>query len=223
MKNLIKLLTVSMILLSSQKPTFALTSNNVISKSITSEPISDTLQTFFAEQQSEEVNIHWFTVSDQTYSNFAVEMSLDGKDFFEIGNIKGTEYTNSPSEYLYIHKQAVSVVTFYRIKLVSSDGSSKYSKIIKSESKKATLVSSVKIYPNPVSNLAEVSFTFSESSVYILTITDNSGKVVNTQTGNGVVGNNILPINMENQILGVYYIYITGSNGLSHVSKFIKD
>ena len=230
MKNLIKLLTVSMILLSSQKLTFALTSNNVISKSITSEPISDTLQTFFAEQQSEEVNIHWFTVSDQTYSNFAVEMSLDGKDFFEIGNIKGTEYTNNPSEYLYIHKQAISVVTFYRIKLVSSDGSSKYSKIIKSESKKATLVSSVKIYPNPANDQlnvsianAEVSFTFSESSVYILTITDNSGKVVNTQTGNGVIGNNILPINMENQIPGVYYIYITGSNGLSHVSKFIKD
>lgn len=226
MKNLIKLLIVSGILVSTTSKTLAI--NNVNSTTFilpeeSGEPLSDTLATFYAEQQSEEVHIHWSVAPDQLYDYFAVEMSTDGKDFFEIGNLKGTEYTTNPGEYLYIHKQAVATVSFYRIKKVGSGGNADYSKVIKSDSKKAALVSSVKIYPNPVSNIAEVSFTFSEKSVYILTITDNSGRVALTQTGTGVIGNNILPINMENQIAGIYYIYITGANGLSHVSKFVKD
>ncbi len=219
MKNLIKLLVISLIIIGTSTKTLAKSGYNLV----TAEPLKDSLAVFYAEQQSEEVHIHWTITADQVYNNFSIEMSTDGKEFFEIGNIKGTDYTNNTGEYLYIHKQAISVISYYRIKQMGADGVSKYTQVIKSESKKAALVSSVKIYPNPVSNLAEVSFTFTENSVYILTITDNGGRVVSTQTGTGVVGNNILQINMENQITGMYLMYITGSNGLSHVSKFIKD
>ncbi|MDZ4758556.1 MAG: T9SS type A sorting domain-containing protein [Bacteroidota bacterium] len=229
MKKLISMLILSMIVIGNMQETAAITRNNNSTQNysqklkVNSEPLSDSLPGFIAVQQAEEVQLQWLIASDQVYGFFAIEMSTDGKDYFEIGNIKGSDYNKNPGEYLYIHKQAVSSVLYYRLKLVATDGSSKYSQIVKSESKKAALVSEVKIYPNPVSIQAEVAFTFSENSAYILTISDNSGKVASTQTGTGVAGNNIVQINMENQMSGIYFLYITGANGLSHVSKFIKD
>jgi xyloglucan-specific exo-beta-1,4-glucanase len=101
-------------------------------------------------------NLIWKVENQNDILNFIVEYSNDGISFLELIQLPFALNSN------YKH-ETNNAITYYRIKMISSNGSSKLSTIIKIENKNTK---SSYVYPNPVTN--------------VLTIHTNDNKLVGT-------------------------------------------
>lgn len=81
----------------------------------------------------------------------------------------------------------------------------------------------VRIYPNPGSGHAVVTVTLEQDEQALIRVYDMQGRmVVNLGTiraGNG--GTQQVPVNLNGQQPGLYYVVVTGDKGLKHTCKLI--
>ncbi len=178
-----------------------------------------------SENLNGENQLHWTLEKEDNIDYFVIEQSTNGKDFSEVGNLKGNEKDIISNQFTFVHKDAIVPLSYYRVKQVDLQGKATYSKVMRmsANNNAAATISSMMVYPNPVNSNADISVNFSQGSSYMLNITDAEGKMIVTQAGNASKGVNNIPFDMNGQKSGIYYISLTGANGLSHVSKFVKD
>jgi len=102
---------------------------------------------FDAQIISSGVKLHWTTLTETNSSHFIIQRSEIGLDFIDIDSVPAAGQSNVKREYEHIDRRPVSKRSYYRLKLVDSDGSYKFSKLAVANSSHETLFS---IYPNPV-------------------------------------------------------------------------
>jgi hypothetical protein len=71
------------------------------------------------------------------------------------------------------------------------------------------LVSNLILFPNPTSDRSLLNFSSATEGDYVLTLTDLSGRVLNTVTGVAVAGENTAEINVNGFAKGVYFVGLT--------------
>ncbi|MBS1742395.1 MAG: T9SS type A sorting domain-containing protein [Bacteroidetes bacterium] len=69
------------------------------------------------------------------------------------------------------------------------------------------------VYPNPVTDVANVRFSSKESTGYIFMVTDVSGRKLRTEIQQAVTGINIHSINLSGIAKGTYFIIVQSKNG----------
>lgn len=84
---------------------------------------------FYAEKIGSEVALHWSTASEQNNSHFEILKSVNGIDFYIIGEIPGMGNTSDITEYQFIDG-SMAAENFYQIRQVDYDGESSYSDLI---------------------------------------------------------------------------------------------
>lgn len=95
-------------------------------------PLPGVLKSFEATNAASGVELNWSFSEEKELSHFIIEKSVDGKQFNDVAIIfsntalAGNEYT-----YGEVVSDDVSKSCYYRLRLVSSDGSFKYSPIRK--------------------------------------------------------------------------------------------
>jgi hypothetical protein len=84
------------------------------------------LLSFTVSEKAKKVHLNWSTATETAIKKIAIERSIDGKTFFEIGHVKPK---GSYSQYEFIDPLPYQATNYYRLKIIDTDGSFEYSKI----------------------------------------------------------------------------------------------
>ncbi|NOQ74709.1 MAG: T9SS type A sorting domain-containing protein [Crocinitomix sp.] len=76
-------------------------------------------------------------------------------------------------------------------------------------------------YPNPATDLLNVSLALNNSENTVINVVDIAGKIVNTIQLGAVNGTTQITVPLDNMTAGVYFIELVNSNG-KQVKKFVK-
>jgi hypothetical protein len=160
-------------------------------------------------------NINWTTVNEVNVALFEVERSADNKNFEKVAfKIPQAAYNGDASYNITdVTGNNFTTVIYYRIKIVDKDGKYSYSNIA---AVKVNTRNAVSVWPNPFVNEIKVTYTAKGEEKVLIKITDNTGKLLKTQTFNCTAGNNKLSITgLTNLINGIYTVIVNSGSGAS--------
>lgn len=143
----------------------------------------------------------WQTANEINVSHFNIQRSTNGKDFETVGKVDA----KNNGEYSFTDKLPTNAVLpptfYYRIEAINKDGKHSYSEVRQISIINAP--SSIKIYPNPVSN-GNLNIDFGEEikakTNYIITTAE--GRIVQQ----GIITNQQETISIQNLNKGIYII-----------------
>ena len=93
-------------------------------------PLQVAIDGFTGVIENSTVKVTWQTTSELNCNYFEVESSADGKSFNEINQVNALGNSTEPKSYQATDQLPLVPVTYYRLKMVYTDGSSAYSKTI---------------------------------------------------------------------------------------------
>lgn len=111
-------------------------------------PIS--LLSFEGYAQSHSIQLKWSTATEVNNDFMAIERSVDGLHFDEIGRVNGQGTTYEAHQYQYLDAKPISGLNYYRLRQVDIDGVPTYHKIISIQMNDVAQPGTVVVYPNPV-------------------------------------------------------------------------
>jgi hypothetical protein len=177
---------------------------------------SPTLSTHFISFHGKTENgsamLNWTTNEEKESLLFLVERSTNGTDFFVIDSISNQKnYSNALNNYTWSEGNA-GTRAFYRVKMVSANHSSKYSKTIVLENSLASF--SVGTVVNPFRSALVVDVTAEAAGAIHIELIDLNGAIVRKQRFSVTNGLNKLNIgNTESLPASVYTLRIkAGAN-----------
>jgi uncharacterized delta-60 repeat protein len=160
------------------------------------------IESFTAVKHSSSVEVKWQTSYEQ---NYEVERSNDANNFNKIGVVYTNGSSNGLKDYALTDLQPSKGINYYRIKVVHTDGSILYSRMLTVQFNSA--ITKLHAYPNPVTDVLNIQLT-STDRVINLQLTDISLKVIKSiqlnTNGNGVVTS----IDMNSLPKGIYFIKV---------------
>ncbi len=164
------------------------------------------------------VLLSWVTAQEENNSHFLVQRSADGVNFETIGQVTGNGTTSSPSNYTYVDYSAFDGVSYYRLEQVDYDGASAPSDV-----RKVVLGdgSAFTAYPNPASDVLNVSGQFPSDAV-TLQLYSNLGQLVANTTLGTEAGAFSTSFNVANLSKGVYILKAISANETATLKITIK-
>jgi hypothetical protein len=154
-----------------------------------SAPLPVELVSFTAQAQDHAVQLDWAMASETTNAYFAIERSLDGRTFEQVGQVAGHGRSTQPRQYQYTDAAPVrAALGYYRLRQVDTDGTSAYSPVRTVAYKTETLG----FFPNPTTGLT----SFSSPVATTLTVRNALGspvQLVHLAAGTQLVDLHALP------------------------------
>ena len=92
-------------------------------------PLAVELLSFTAKAEGTDVRLNWSTASELDNDFFAVEFSIDGSHFEELGIVRGAGYSNEVKHYDFMHENLTQGIYFYRLRQVNFDRSFDFSSV----------------------------------------------------------------------------------------------
>ena len=129
------------------------------------------LVSFTAKAQNNSTALNWETVSETNNSHFVIKRSLDGVNFGELNTV-AAKSTNG-AKYQFIDNNPAAGTNYYQLLQVDLDGTTKDLDI---KTVSFSLQKTVKIFPNPTADKAEV--TFNAGNFTNAKLTDVNGKIL---------------------------------------------
>ncbi len=182
-------------------------------------PLPVTLTSFTADNNRNSIDLKWTTASESNNDYFSIEKSDDGKEFVEIGFVKGSGNSTSTKKYSYTDFNPKFPHNFYRLRQVDFDGQFDYSKVVLVKRAKQ---SKLLLFPNParVGELKLKAETL--EGAYEIQVSSTTGKILITQKG--IIKNDDLsPIAVdpdEKLNPGIYFVRFT-SKQTDEVQKVV--
>ncbi len=170
--------------------------------------------------------LEWSVASEKNNSGFAVERSIDGLTFTEIGFIKGNGNHNVVTSYGYSDEGIMNQtkVVYYRIKQIDFNGKTSYSKTIRINDELNSLLAVSSLYPNPMSDVLSIELSQANNDELAIELYDMTGKLVAFENINRLNGNNVVSTNAFKDVpAGLYVIQVKSSGALVFKSKLIKE
>ena len=132
-------------------PTFSVYNTSWTLTSLTSIlPIK--LLYFDALPEDDNVKLSWSTATEINNDYFTVEKSIDGDNFFPIGNVSGSGNSTTTIQYSLDDNKPTYGISYYRLKQTDYDGAFSFSDVVPVNYKKTT--GQYSISPNPASDNA---------------------------------------------------------------------
>jgi trimeric autotransporter adhesin len=166
--------------------------------------------------------LNWTTANEINTAGFELERSIDGNNFNKIAFVKGAGNSNSVLDYANTDNDAMdqqSTILYYRLKIMHTNGSFKYSNIVTIYLPATKAI--ITVAPNPVVNDVKGNILSPISGNATLRIFDNTGRIVLQTTTFIKKGNNSFAQNINQLASGAYYLDISG-NGIISRTKFQK-
>jgi hypothetical protein len=172
------------------------------------------LQEFLVQKNNCNAIVNWKTSSETNSDKFEIEYSKDVAGNFELlKTVTAAGNSNSLKNYEFTYAMESGVAYFFRLKMINSDGTFKYSDIQKlscSNTKNEIIIS-----PNPVVDRFQIKGMAKGKNTIL--IYGKSGNLVNSLS----VTNNT-NINISHLPSGVYVVKIFNENGTRLVETLIK-
>jgi len=151
----------------------------------------------------------WSTASETNNNYFTIERSGNGKNFTDIGIVKGQGNSDILNNYSFNDNAPLSGVNYYRLKQTDFNGVSTYSDVISINNSGTdnSTGSTITIYPNPNNGTFEVSIVNPGKS-YTLEIVDLQGRQVYYSAGSNVAE----ALKVSQLAQGMYIVKVTTNN-----------
>ncbi|MET0242492.1 MAG: T9SS type A sorting domain-containing protein [Flavitalea sp.] len=161
------------------------------------------------------VNLGWTTAQESNSAFFSIEKSIDGSNWSVVGKVKAAGNSAVAVKYNYTDINSSSVA-HYRLKMVDLDNKSTYSDVRSIRS--TTAAASVKVYPNPATEYANVTLAANAGNSRIVLVNQN-GQIVAQKN---VAANTIAVTFQLGQIAnGTYAIRISDDKGADQTIKLM--
>jgi hypothetical protein len=183
------------------------------------------LVSFNAVSENQGILLNWVTATELNNKEFEIQRSLNGKDFFTLGFVKGNGTTTSPKSYSFLDSPGNSGEYFYRLKQLDFDGTSSYSEIVTAD----FILNSFGLsqnYPNPFNPETVISFSIPDEGYLNLKIYNILGEQVDILS-DGLVSSGSYSIkwNASSFTSGVYFYKLDFESNLglkiSEVKKIV--
>ncbi|MFA7381532.1 MAG: T9SS type A sorting domain-containing protein [Bacteroidia bacterium] len=172
---------------------------------------------FTGKKVVDNVELSWVTATETNNSHFEVERSTDGRNFEQIGEVKGSGNSHTPINYNYtdVAPFGSNSILYYRLKQVDFNGEFDYSKTIAvSNNKQDNGVTIEAINPNPFTEKLNLTLTNVSEGNVTIEVYDLSGRKHYTQTtlssGQGTLSIDLS--SLANLAKGVYIVNIRNGN-----------
>ena len=180
------------------------------------------LLNFSAFEKDELVFITWETAAEINNDYFIVEKSSDGINWESIKTVQGAGDSFVPLTYSIIDPYDCYGNCYYKLKQIDFDGTQTTYKAILLNGKNRNNKLEVNVYPNPTSDLIDISLLIQESESYTITLTNTLGEIVYKHDRNLVKGLNYMNISLTNYRKGSYYLQVYSDSQLLTTVPIIK-
>lgn len=155
--------------------------------------------------------LNWTDSGLNTNVHFEIERSTVNTDFKKIGSVPVNAIPQTTNDYTFKDLDPENGANFYRIKLVSNDGSVGYSPVVKVNFN----LKKVEIFPNPAHKQIFIrnNKNFSNGKKLKIRLSDMEGKILYKQNAI-TTGIDIITVNIPPAISnGMYLIIVTNADG----------
>ncbi len=163
----------------------------------------------------QQVLVNWKTVDEKDNDYFAIERSMDGKNFVEIGRVDRDGGQSELQYFSFNDQTPLAGNSYYRVKQVDKDGDLSYTSVQAVVREVDELIS---IYPNPADRSAIIQVLTANSDKLVLKIRNASGQEIETID----FETNMKQSFGEQLNTGLYFLELLTS-GTKHTYKFIKN
>ena len=182
------------------------------------------LTSFTGVNKNNIIALNWQTQYEQNSSHYAMQRSIDGVNFSDIGRVTAAGNSNIPLSYNYSDILPPTVkmhhTVFYRLQSVDIDGNFGYSDILALQLDKTDI--QLLVSPNPAKDVLQIQTGNSLAGPAVLTITDATGRQLLKKDINLQQGSNTMPVNISLFGPGIYIVRLINSSE-SYVKQFVKE
>jgi hypothetical protein len=173
------------------------------------------LISFTATATNSGAKLSWSAANEIAIANYVVEKSVNSTSFETIGAVNALNNASAITQYGFTDDKYAAATSYYRLKIVSTNGSISYSNTILL---KSTLDAKLAAYPNPFVNALTVTGLKGGETI---TVYDNAGKLILTK----VVAPSVNAASMNTASLnsGFYTVTIVNQNMMITALKVFKN
>lgn len=168
------------------------------------------LSHFNANWVKPNVDIQWNSQTEINLQTYVVEKSINGFDFYSIGEVEALSNSNSPSNYKFKDLQVLPGKIYYRLKMVDRDGHVDYSSV----DQVIVPLTESKVYYNAKAKEIWINLESNPGSADKLNLYTVQGKAVQNWNINGK------PISVDHLAAGVYIVTLV-RNGIFSTHKMM--
>ncbi len=165
--------------------------------------------------------LNWQTATEVNGDFFAVERSVDGENFEQIGTVDAAGNSTTLQSYSFEDKQALAGTTYYRLRLVDLDGSIAYSEV-EFVTRGESNFGFGSIRPVPVQDELQVVLTADSAKEIQINIYDVTGKQLANRIAQTNAGVNTYSMDASSFVPGIYILSITDGQTVIN-EKFIVE
>jgi hypothetical protein len=183
-----------------------------------------TISSVKAAQQNNNIAVEWKVENEINMRAYEVEKSTNGTVFTSMYAVNVNGSANANNTYNWLDVNAAQGNNFYRIKSIGNNGEVKYSAIVKVNIN-SSKTSSMKIYPNPVTNnTINLQLANQPKGNYLLKLTNNIGQTIYTTSMQSNSTNSTLSINIPGKLIsGVYNLEVNTPDNKTSTQTVIVE
>lgn len=149
--------------------------------------------------------LSWQTVREENSAYFAIEKSLDGSLFEQIGEVEAAGFSEQPQTYAFMDEGQMAFETIYRLKQIDLDGRFAYSELERLVWDENHIG---QVYPNPTKDMAQFEFVSDTRFDLNLSIYNSLGQQIEKNSFPIEVGSNQVRILLGHLNYGVYQVQL---------------
>ena len=176
---------------------------------------------FNGNKRQNTVQLTWNTLTETNTSHFDIERSIDGNHFTKVGQVSAAGDATDIRYYQFTDLALpLAKTVFYRLKMTDKDQSFRYSRIIAVTTDNSLI--SLRLFPNPVSEIVQVQVYSGRKENALLRITDAAGSEVLQKYITLQEGNNGSSLSVGHLPPG-YYLLSVIAESFTYTEKMIKQ
>lgn len=187
-------------------------------------PLPIELTSIEAVTMAKSIMVKWTTASEEANDFMAVERSVDGNNFAEIGRVDGAGFSQLTQDYELEDQAPVVGTNYYRLRQVDYDGSVTYSEVVAADfaGNLAGGERPLKVYPTVVGEgqpllVDRRAATGTQASIF--RVVDGNGRILNTVS---IAPGVITELSVSNLHPGLYYLLSEEEGAISSV-RFVVN
>lgn len=168
--------------------------------------------------------LNWSTFTEINNDYYTIERSMDGCNFDEIAEVKGSGSTSQFKSYEWLDEKPINGISYYRLSQTDYDGSQKFLKIVVFNQNKCVDKSfGVQVFPNPINYSTIIQLELKQQAELSLSLLDITGRIIHEIFTKIKKESGIHKFNIDSQniVSGIYFLRIDTDNG-SELVKNIK-
>jgi Secretion system C-terminal sorting domain len=164
--------------------------------------------------------LNWSTATERNNREFAIERSLNGVDFDNIGSVKGSGNSSIVRNYTFMDKTGPLSISYYRLRQIDFDGIETLSKAVTVSRNGISKVAITKAYPSVTTDYLTLELSTNGNTTLI--VSDLTGRVITTKSLGDSIGSLIQNLDVSQLAKGLYFVTLQ-SGGTRLTEKFQKQ